>query len=124
MTGEGTRYSLDGALFILQPGSITLVATDGHRLALVNVDRPKTAAKGKDTDEVRAILPRKTLWELGRLLSEGGDGDIRYERGEDDLFFEVGDRMLSSRMIDGQFPACERVIPRGNNRRIEFERDR
>src|SRR2546429_2161070 len=70
ITGEDTRYFLNGGLFILQPGSMSLVATDGHRLALVNVDRPKTAAKGKDDEEVRAILPRKTLWELGKLLSE------------------------------------------------------
>ena len=53
-----------------------------------------------------------------------GDGDIRYERGENHLFFEVGGRMLISRMIDGQFPAFERVIPKGNNKRIEFERER
>src|SRR4029079_17181824 len=93
-------------------------------LALVNVDRPKTAAKtGKDADEVRAILPRKTLWELGRLLTEG-EGDIRYERGENHLFFEIGGRMLISRMIDGQFPAFERVIPKGNDKRVEFDRDR
>src|SRR5437763_8967189 len=124
ITGEDTRYFLNGALFILQPGSMSLVATDGHRLALVNVGRPKTAAKGKDGEEVRAILPRKTLWELGKLLSEGGDGDIRYERGENHLFFEVGDRMLISRMIDGQLPAFERVIPKGNDKHIEFERDR
>ena len=123
ITGEDTRYFLNGALFILQPGSMSLVATDGHRLALVNVDRPKTAAKGKDTEEVRAILPRKTLWELGKLLSEG-DNDIQYERGENHLFFGVGGRMLSSRMIDGQFPAFERVIPKGNDKRIEFERER
>ena len=110
ITGEDTRYFLNGALFILQPGSMSLVATDGHRLALVNVDRPKTAAKGKDGEEVRAILPRKTLWELGKLLSES-DSDIQYERGENHLFFEVGGRMLISRMIDGQFPAFERVIP-------------
>jgi DNA polymerase-3 subunit beta len=123
ITGEDTRYFLNGALFILQPGSMTLVATDGHRLALVNVDRPKTAAKGKEGEEVRAILPRKTLWELGKLLTEG-DGDIQYERGENHLFFEVGGRMLISRMIDGQFPAFERVIPKGTNKRIEFERER
>src|SRR5436190_13463944 len=123
ITGEDTRYFLTGALFILQPGSMSLVATDGHRLALVNVDRPKTAAKGKDGEEVRAILPRKTLWELGKLLSES-DSDIQYERGENHLFFGVGGRMLISRMIDGQFPAFERVIPKGNNKRIEFERDR
>ena len=123
ITGEDTRYFLNGALFILQPGSMSLVATDGHRLALVNVDRPKTAAKGKDGEEVRAILPRKTLWELGKLLAEG-DADIQYERGENHLFFGVGGRMLISRMIDGQFPAFERVIPKGNNKRIEFERER
>jgi DNA polymerase-3 subunit beta len=126
ITGEDTRYFLNGALFILQPGSMSLVATDGHRLALVTVDRPKTAAKGANGgDEVRAILPRKTLWELGRLLADDdGDGEIRYERGENHLFFDIGGRTLVSRMIDGQFPAFERVIPKGNNKRIEFERER
>jgi len=124
ITGEDTRFFLNGALFILGTTSMTLVATDGHRLALVNVDRPKSSATpSKDSDEVRAILPRKTLWELGKLLTEG-DGDVRYERGENHLFFEVGGRMLISRMIDGQFPAFERVIPKGNNKRIEFERER
>jgi DNA polymerase-3 subunit beta len=57
------------------------------------------------------------------LLSEG-DGDITYERGENHMFFEVGGRTLISRMIDGQFPAYERVIPKGNDKHIEFERDR
>jgi DNA polymerase III subunit beta len=121
ITGEDTRYFLNGALFILQPSSMSLVATDGHRLALVTVERPKSP--GKVAEEVRAILPRKTLWELGRLLGEG-EGDIRYERGENHLFFDIGGRMLISRMIDGQFPAFERVIPKGNNKRIEFERER
>ena len=54
----------------------------------------------------------------------GEYGDIRYERGENHLFFDVGGRMLISRMIDGQFPAYERVIPKGNDKKIEFERDR
>ena len=122
ITGEDTRYFLNGALFILQPELMTLVATDGHRLAHVSVPRPKGAGKGQK-EEVRAILPRKTLWELGKLLAEG-DTEVKYERGENHLFFQVGDRMLISRMIDGQFPAFERVIPKGNNRRIEFERER
>jgi len=124
ITGEDTRYFLNGALFILGQTSMSLVATDGHRLAFVNVDRPDgSLKKGKDGEDIRAILPRKTLWELGKLLAEG-EGDIRYERGENHLFFEVGGRMLISRMIDGQFPAFERVIPKGNNKRIEFERER
>jgi DNA polymerase III subunit beta len=129
ITGEDTRYFLNGALFILRPDSMSLVSTDGHRLALITVPRDTTKVKaaGKDkekpADEVRVILPRKTLMELGRLLAEG-DGDIQYERGENHLFFEIGGRLLISRMIDGQFPAFERVIPKGNDKRIDFDRDR
>ena len=122
ITGEDTRFFLNGALFILRPDAMTLVGTDGHRLALVEVAREGGSEKGP-TEEIRAILPRKTLWELGKLLADG-DGEITYERGENHLFFQVGGRMLISRMIDGQFPAFERVIPKGNNRHIEFDRDR
>jgi DNA polymerase-3 subunit beta len=121
ITGEDTRYFLNGALFVLRPDTMILVATDGHRLALVSV--PRAGKPTNEADEVKAILPKKTLSELSRLLSEG-EGDIQYERGENHLFFNVGGRMLISRMIDGQFPAYERVIPKGNDKHIEFERDR
>lgn len=122
ITGEDTRYFLNGALFILKPDAMTLVATDGHRLALVSVPREAAAGSG-DAEEERVILPRKTLLELGRLVAEG-EGDIGYERGENHLFFEVAGRLLISRMIDGQFPAFERVIPKSNDKRVEFDRDR
>jgi DNA polymerase-3 subunit beta len=121
ITGEDTRYFLNGAQFVLKPDEMNLVATDGHRLALVSVVR--NGASKKDAAENKAILPKKTLGELARLMSDG-DGDITYERGENHLFFEVGGRLLISRMIDGQFPAYERVIPKGNDKHIEFERDR
>jgi len=85
--------------------------TDGHRLALVTTKREGKATNG--AEESRPILPKKTLGELARLLTEG-EGDVRFERGENHLFFDVGGRMLISRMIDGQFPAYERVIPKGN----------
>jgi DNA polymerase-3 subunit beta len=123
ITGEDTRYFLNGALFILRHDSMSLVSTDGHRLALITVPRDTARTKGKSDEEVRVILPRKTLLELGRLLAEG-EGDIQYERGENHLFFEIGGRLLISRMIDGQFPAFERVIPKGNDKRVEFDRDR
>ena len=118
ITGEDTRYFLNGAKFVLKPQSLTLVATDGHRLALVEV----THATGVDT-ETGVILPKKTLLELGKLLAEG-EGDVQFESGENHLFFEVAGRVLISRMIDGQFPAYERVIPKGNDKVIEFDRDR
>lgn len=118
ITGEDTRYFLNGAQFVLRPDSMSLVATDGHRLALVTVKR-----EGGEGGESKAILPKKTLGELARLLGEG-DGTISYERGENHMFFTVDGRLLISRMIDGQFPAYERVIPKGNDKHIEFERDR
>ena len=123
ITGEDTRFFLNGALFVLRSDSMSLVATDGHRLALVTVKREGTDQAVKEGEEVKVILPKKTLLELGKLLSEA-EGDIRYERGENHLFFDVGGRVLISRMIDGQFPAYERVIPKGNDKDIEFERER
>jgi DNA polymerase-3 subunit beta len=121
ITGEDTRYFLNGAQFVLGQDTMSLVATDGHRLALVTA--PRSAQNGAEPEESKAILPKKTLGELSRLVSES-EGDITYERGENHLFFDVGGRLLISRMIDGQFPAYERVIPKGNDKHIEFQRDR
>ena len=131
VTGEETRYFLNGALLVLTGTSMSLVATDGHRLALVTARREAAPAAGDtvtldqrdDTEEVSVILPKKTLWELARLLGEGHD-TVAYERGENHLFFDIGGRQLVSRVLDAQFPAYERVIPKGNDKRVEFERDR
>jgi DNA polymerase-3 subunit beta len=118
ITGEDTRYFLNGAKFVLRPDTLTLVATDGHRLALVEV-----AHSVGINEEIGVILPKKTLLELGKLLAEG-DGDVLFEAGENHLFFDVGGRVLISRMIDGQFPAYERVIPKNNDKEIDFEKER
>jgi len=117
ITGEDTRYYLNGALFVVKADSMIMVATDGHRLALASATHAGTG------DDIKAILPRKTLAELARLLADS-DRDVEYERGENHMFFRIGPRLLVSRMIDGQFPAYEKVIPKGNDKHIEFERDR
>ena len=119
ITGEDTRYYLNGAQFIVKGTTMVMVATDGHRLALVTSPMVADAAGA----EFKAIIPKKTLTELSRLLSDG-DSDITYELGENHQFFHVGDRLLISRIHEGQFPAYERVIPKGNDKKIEFERDR
>jgi DNA polymerase III subunit beta len=119
ITGEDTRYFLNGALLVVRYDAMMLVATDGHRLAIVTAPRegdPKV-------EETRTILPKKTLMELSRLLVDGED-DVRFARTESHIFFRIDGRLLVSRMIDGQFPAYERVIPKQNDKRIEFERDR
>ena len=124
ITGDDTRYFLNGALFEFKTDVISLIATDGHRLAIVSAAREKAEGeKTESTEEIRAILPKKTLWELSRLLGEGED-NIKYERGENHLFFDIGGRVLISRIIDAQFPAYERVIPKNNDKQIQFERDR
>lgn len=126
ITGEDTRFFLNGALFLLSSASMSLVATDGHRLALASAAGKGAGdgAGGDEGDPARVILPRKTLLELARLLGEDGAGEVAYEQGENHLFFDVGARQLISRTIDAQFPAHERVLPKGNDKRIEFDRER
>jgi len=124
ITGEDTRYFLNGALFYFTADALTLVATDGHRLALITGKQKSGEKTKKGKGEApRVILPRKTLTELAKLLTEDVK-EIGYQQCENHLFFEVGDRVLISRMIDGQFPAYERVIPKGNDKAVEFDNDR
>ncbi len=123
ITGEDTRYYLNGALFVLRAETMSMVATDGHRLALVTCPRERAKGERWDGEETRTIWPRKALHELTRLLAESQD-DVEYRWGDNHLFYQVGGRVLISRMIDGQFPAYERVIPKHNDKRVEFDRER
>lgn len=116
ITSEDTRYFLNGAQLVLHPESLSMVATDGHRLAFVRVHE----SPGRSSAEV--LLPRKTLNEIARLI-DGGDV-VEFSQGENHLFFRAGSRLLISRKIDANFPAYERVIPKTNDKRIEFDRDR
>lgn len=113
ITQEESRYSLNGALLALLPGEVRMVATDGHRLALVS---KSMELPGLDT-EVRALIPRKTLIEILKLI---GDQDVVIEFGRDEnhLFFSVGSKRLVSRILAGQFPNYELVIPRENDKFI------
>ncbi len=113
ITQEESRYSLNGALLALLPGEVRMVATDGHRLALVSKSQE---LPGMDS-EVRALIPRKTLVEIQKLI---GDQDVMIEFGRDEnhLFFSVGSKRLVSRILAGQFPNYELVIPRENDKYI------
>jgi DNA polymerase-3 subunit beta len=117
ITSEDTRYFLNGAQLVLRPDAMSMVATDGHRLAFISV---KESPGKKASSEV--LLPRKTLTEVARLI-DGGDA-AEFSQGENHLFFKAGSRLLISRKIDANFPAYERVIPKTNDKKIEFDRDR
>lgn len=110
---EESRYTLNGALLFIKPGSITMVATDGHRLALVNHFLDLTGVEG----EMRVLVPKKALIELNKLVSEDIE-TLEFASTENHLFFRVGKRLLVSRLLAGQFPNYEMVIPRENNKRI------
>ena len=96
---------------------MSMVATDGHRLAFISVQ--ESPGKNVKTD---VLLPRKTLNEVARLID--GGAAVEFSQGENHLFFRADGRLLISRKIDANFPAYERVIPKTNDKHIEFDRDR
>ena len=123
ITHEETRFQLNGALLKVQPNKLEMVATDGHRMALINFPSGITGAKGKKGADLTILIPRKALDEILRL--EGGEeGIVMFGVSENQLFFEAGDRRLLARMIDVNFPNYMEVISRDNDRRVMVDRER
>jgi DNA polymerase-3 subunit beta len=97
-----------------------MVATDGHRLAHVEHSEPMEDV----TEEIRVLIPKKAMAELVRVLSESPENDhIGFSRDDNHLFFDLGKRMLVSRVLTGQFPNYEAVLPRNNDRIFSLDRD-
>jgi DNA polymerase III subunit beta len=123
ITHEETRFQLNGALLKIQPNKLEMVATDGHRMALINFPSGITGAKGKGGSDLTILIPRKALDEILRLES-GEEGEVRFGVSENQLFFDAGDRRLLARMIDVNFPNYMEVISRDNDRRVMVDRER
>ncbi|MEJ2007428.1 MAG: DNA polymerase III subunit beta [Acidobacteriota bacterium] len=120
IASEESRYTLNGALLILKPDSAAMVATDGHRLALIESELEVPELK----NELRILIPKKAMAELQRLLAEAeADSKIALAKDDSHLYFSMGHRVLISRMLTGQFPNYEAVLPRENNRIIEIDKD-
>jgi DNA polymerase-3 subunit beta len=118
ISNEESRYTLNGALLSLKPNSATMVATDGHRLALVE----REVAIAGLSNELRVLIPKRAMGELAKLLAESDkEMPVHLAKDESHLFFSVGERVLISRMLTGQFPNYEAVLPRENNRVAELE---
>jgi DNA polymerase-3 subunit beta len=107
---EESRFTLNGALLLLSADGLTMVATDGHRLAYVS--RP-SADGAKSHAAYRALVPRKAMGEITKL-SDDGDGKVRFAGDDNHLFFEFGPRLLITRKLTGNFPDYERVLPQEN----------
>lgn len=115
ISNEESRYTLNGALLVLKPDRVSMVATDGHRLAQVEKE---IQIEGLNT-EIRVLIPRKAMTELPRLLAQGGEQTpVRFARDESHLFFAAGHRILISRVLTGQFPNYEAVLPKENSRSL------
>jgi DNA polymerase-3 subunit beta len=113
---DETRYVLNGILFSFKDNKLTLVATDGRRLALVDIE-----IEFPRSDEIDIILPTKAVTELGRLVSE--EGDIRMSVSENQVAFEVDGTLLVSKLIEGNYPNYRQVIPPEAKERITLERE-
>jgi len=117
ITQEESRYTLSGAKFILDDTGAKMITTDGHRLAYV--ERKGVSKNGSD-ESIDTLIPRKTLAELTKLTA-GYEGEISLGMDGNHIFFEVGPRLLISRMLYGQFPNYDMVMPKNNDKSIQFD---
>jgi len=121
IANEESRYTLNGALMVLKPESITMVATDGHRLA--HVERAGEKFEGI-SGELKTLVPKKCMDELRTLVDAAEDVEtIEFAKDESTLFFRIGPRLLTSRQLTGQFPNYEAVLPKDNSKIIPLHGD-
>jgi DNA polymerase-3 subunit beta len=111
---EESRYILNGALLILQPTTITMVATDGNRLAHIQA----RASIAGVTSEIRVLIPKKALSEISALLNFSGIDVFEFAKDDSTLYFRIGSRLLSCRQLVGTFPNYEPVMPRDYTRSV------
>ncbi len=117
---EESRFTLNGALLLLKNGGAVMVATDGHRLAHVETE---AEIPGLATP-YRALLPKKAMGEILKLVQEAGSSaNIRFAGDENHLFFQFGDRLLISRKLTGTFPDYERVLPKEHRNAVTLPRE-
>lgn len=116
MAQQDIRYYLNGLLFVFEPGFVRAVATDGHRLA-----HSGTAVDGIESKH-DVIVPRKTVLEMQRLLSETDD-PVHIDVATGQIRFRFGDVELVSKLVEGKFPDFTRVIPNNYTRHFSVSRD-
>lgn len=111
---DESRYALNGVLFLIQAGRIRLVSTDGHRLALAS----RSLADGGGSGS--GIVPRKAVQEVVRVLGVGEE--VQVALVENQFILKMPNFLLIARLIEGQFPNYEQVIPKGHPCRLILSR--
>jgi DNA polymerase-3 subunit beta len=116
ISGDEARYVLNGILFSLADNKLTLVATDGRRMALFDSDLEFPQSHERDF-----ILPTKAVTELQRLLSE--EGEVVISTSENLVSFELNGAQLVSKLVEGTYPNYRQVIPGEATERVTLERE-
>jgi len=116
MANQDVRYYLNGLLLEFKDGTLRTVATDGHRLAVCDLDGSINLKQDR-----QIIIPRKGVLELGRMLTDSKD-IVLLGLGKNHVRLQKGSSALTSKLIDGRFPDYQAVIPVGADRRIEVDR--
>jgi DNA polymerase-3 subunit beta len=104
---EDSRFSLNGALLLIEEDAMQLVASDGHRLAL-------SRCASSVTERIRILIPRQALAQIQKLMAAGDPEEmLEFAIGENNLFFRIGARQFMSRQLTGTFPDYEAILPDG-----------
>lgn len=113
---DESRYVLNGELLCFKEGKLTIVATDGRRLALT-----ETEMEFPQSSECEVILPTKAVQELQRILK--GDEDMQILLSENQIAFDLGSIFLTTKLIEGNYPNYKQVIPTETKMRVNVERE-
>lgn len=113
---DETRYVLNGIFAAFRDGRLTLVATDGRRLAMAD-----TELEFPESSETEVIIPSKAIQELQRLVV--GEGKVEVRLSDNQVAFAVGDSLLVSKLIEGNYPNYRQVIPSEPDKRVEIDRE-
>jgi DNA polymerase-3 subunit beta len=121
ISAEESRFTLNGALLALKGNTLTMVATDGHRLALAEAENSLGIAE----TAYKALLPKKAMSEILKFASDIEDkgAAVAFAGDENHLFFRIGERLLISRKLTGNFPDFERVLPKSHSHSVDLGRD-
>jgi len=115
MAQQDIRYYLNGMLLVIDKDSLQAVATDGHRLSWASL------AVAGDYARQEVILPRKTVLELGKLMTDSDD-PVTLDILGNQVRFRFANVELTSKVVDGKFPDYNRVIPAGHSKEIDLSR--
>lgn len=114
---DETRPILTGILLLFKKENLFFVATDGFRLS-----QKKLSLKGSEKED-SVILPRTALGEISRLSADGEQILFKLNKSENQVIFGIGDTVVSSRVLDGEFPPYEKIIPKSSTTKVNLDKE-